>query len=258
MKSKSNGFIIYEGLSAIDGKTPIVMIAIGVKDDSKNSKTGAMIQTYIIRSDINPVSAAIQQKDRGICGGCIYRKRRFIGYDKKGIKTIYRKRRCYVNLGQGPLSVYRAYKRGIYPRMVDDPSLIYLLNGKNTRLGTYGDPLAIPTSVLSLVIDNSGEYTGYTHQWKTGKMIGLLMASVDSSSEKLEALSMGYKTFMVIDSHEEKDNSSITCPSSAEYIAKTGKKISCNKCLLCDGSTVSVAIRGHGVYWSDSKRSPLV
>jgi len=255
---KSNGFIIYEGPSMIDGKTPIVMIAIGVKEGSKNSKTGAMIQTYIIRSDINPVSAAMQQKDRGICGGCIYRKKSFIGYDKWGIKRLYRKRRCYVNLGHGPRQVYRAYKRGIYPRLVDDPSLIYLLNGKNTRLGTYGDPLAVPTNILSLIIDNSDEYTGYTHQWKTGKMIGMLMASVDSASEKLEAMAMGYRTFMVIDSHEDKDNSSIVCPSSKEYIEKTGKKISCNKCLICDGSTVSVSIKGHGAYWSDSKRSSLV
>ena len=254
---KSNGFVIYEGPSIIDGKTPIAMIAIGTKDASKNIKTGAMVQTYIIRSDINPVSAAIQQKDKGICGGCIYRKRQFIGYDKKGVKRLYRKRRCYVNLGQGPLAVYRAYRRGIYPRLVDDHSLIYALNGKNTRLGTYGDPLAIPPNILSLIIDNSSEYTGYTHQWKTGKMIGLLMASVDNASEKLEAIAMGYKTFMVKDSHDDKITS-VVCPSSKEYIATGKKKVTCNNCMLCDGSTANIEIKGHGVYWSDSKRSPLV
>jgi len=254
---KSNGFIIYEGLSAIDGKTPVVMIAIGVKEGSKNSKTGAMIQTYIMRSDINPVSAAMQQKDRGICGGCIYRKRSFIGYDKWGIKRLYRKRRCYVNLGQGPLSVYRAYKRGIYSRLVENPSLIYLLSGKNTRIGTYGDPLAIPTNYLSLIIDNSNEYTGYTHQWKTGKMVGLLMASVDNASERLEAIALGYKTFMVKDSHDDKIMGTI-CPSSKEYIATGKKKVTCNNCMLCDGSTANIEVKGHGAYWSDSKRSSLV
>jgi len=254
---KSNGFIIYEGPSVIDGKTPIAMIAIGTKRGSKNSKTGAMVQTYIIRSDINPYTAAQQYKDRGICGGCIYRRRSFIGYDRWGIKRLYRKRRCYVNLGRGPRQVYIAYKRGIYPRLVDDPSLIYLLKGRDTRIGSYGDPLAIPISYLQLIIDNSDGHTGYTHQWKTGKMIGLLMASVDNDTERREAIAMGWKTFMVKDSHDDKITSTI-CPSSKEYIATGKKKVTCNNCMLCDGGTANIEIKGHGAYWADSKRSSLV
>ena len=49
-----NGYIIYEGASLLDGK-PIVAIALTGK--STNTKTGAMIQTFIIRSDIDPLTA---------------------------------------------------------------------------------------------------------------------------------------------------------------------------------------------------------
>ena len=41
------GIILWEGKSELDGK-PIVLIAI---DHSSNSKTGDMVQTYILRSD---------------------------------------------------------------------------------------------------------------------------------------------------------------------------------------------------------------
>ena len=42
----ANGYILYEGQSMIDGQD-IVVIATGFDKDSKNSKTGDMIQTWI-------------------------------------------------------------------------------------------------------------------------------------------------------------------------------------------------------------------
>jgi len=51
---KPSGFILYRGPSLLDGK-PIVVVAI--TKESKNSKTGSMLQTYIIRSDMHPVAA---------------------------------------------------------------------------------------------------------------------------------------------------------------------------------------------------------
>ena len=52
----ANGYILWEGASLIDG-APIVVIATGFASRSTNRKTGGMVQTYILRRDIDPVSA---------------------------------------------------------------------------------------------------------------------------------------------------------------------------------------------------------
>jgi hypothetical protein len=62
-KFNRNGFIIYENPS-------IVIIATGFKQGSKNGKTGAMIQTWILRKDINPVKAVKTGLDFMVCGDC--------------------------------------------------------------------------------------------------------------------------------------------------------------------------------------------
>jgi hypothetical protein len=54
-RSKFTGVILYQGASALDG-APIVVIANRIAAASTNSKTGAMVQTFIIRSDIDPRS----------------------------------------------------------------------------------------------------------------------------------------------------------------------------------------------------------
>lgn len=54
--SKILGYIAYEGPSAIDG-APIVVIINKIDTDSKNDKTGAIVQSFIIRSHVNPVRA---------------------------------------------------------------------------------------------------------------------------------------------------------------------------------------------------------
>jgi len=48
-------FIIWEGPSELDGK-PIVLIATS-GGSIKNRKTGGMVQTYILRSDMPPNEA---------------------------------------------------------------------------------------------------------------------------------------------------------------------------------------------------------
>jgi hypothetical protein len=55
----------------IDG-SPIVVIVNKI-DGSDNAKTGAMVQTFIIRSDIAPVAALQSGADYAICGDCEHR-----------------------------------------------------------------------------------------------------------------------------------------------------------------------------------------
>ena len=97
-----NGVVVWEGISQLDRKTPVVLIAVGLESASDNTKTGGLIQTYIIRSDMHPFEAAKSRHDFGICGNCIHR------YDENGVRT------CYVNLIHGPSAVYEQYKAGRY------------------------------------------------------------------------------------------------------------------------------------------------
>ena len=106
--TKPNGYILFEGPSAIDGK-PIVVIATGFANKSANGKTGDMIQTWIIREDIKPNDAVKSGDDESICGQCIHRPALKAAIQAKGEKHI----RCYVKVWQAPLVVWKAYKRGI-------------------------------------------------------------------------------------------------------------------------------------------------
>jgi len=61
--------VIYRGPSLIDG-APIVVVALWSK---ANRKTGGMLQTYVIRDDMDPLKASKTGADRAICGDCPHR-----------------------------------------------------------------------------------------------------------------------------------------------------------------------------------------
>mgnify|MGYP003345148381 CR=1 FL=1 len=58
-KGKFTGVILYEGPSMIDG-APVVVIANRIETASGNSKTGAMVQTFIIRSKSEEHTSELQ------------------------------------------------------------------------------------------------------------------------------------------------------------------------------------------------------
>ena len=95
--------IIYNGPSLLDGK-PIVVIATY---SNRNTKTGKVVQTYILRSDINPLEASKTGEDFSICGDCTMRGEVTTDPARKQAKG----RRCYVNLGQGVLIVFKSHPR---------------------------------------------------------------------------------------------------------------------------------------------------
>ena len=68
-KPNPNGRVLYEGPSMLDG-VPIVVIATGFAESSANDKTGAMIQTWILRQDIPPHHAFKSGEGSSVCGGC--------------------------------------------------------------------------------------------------------------------------------------------------------------------------------------------
>jgi len=224
---QSNGRVIYEGPSQLDGN-PIVVIAIGFKTGSSNRKTGKMIQTYIMRADSLPTEAVQSGDDFSICGNCIHRGKtvRSASGETRNVG-----RTCYVNLGQGPLAVMRSYLLGKYPAW-DGTGV----NGQFVRIGTYGDPAAVPTYVWDELLRDASGHTGYTHQWQDPRFASLrtfCMASVDSPEEAASAHAKGWRTFRVgMPNHApQTPKVEALCPASAE----AGRKLDCARCLACSG-----------------------
>lgn len=213
---KPSGYIFYRGPSLIDG-APIVGVAITKK--SSNSKTGNMVQTYILLDNgQSPVENAKALLDVSICGDCKHRR---------GTGGA-----CYVNLGQGPRAVADGVLRGIYPHSLDQAS--QACTGRIVRLGAYGDPAAIPAEYWQALLANAAGNTGYSHQWHRGINPGVMqwcMASADSENEALQAQAMGYRTFRVKTKAQVNFKNEFTCPASEEG----GKRKLCFECKACDG-----------------------
>jgi hypothetical protein len=242
---KVKSSVIYSGPSMIDGK-PIVCIAI-VK--SSNIKTGDLIQTYIIRSDISPLDASRNGSDESVCGTCVHRG---LAHDGTNGKRTANGRTCYVNLGQGPTIVYKAFQRGVYP-VASTEEVKRLAVGRMVRLGTYGDSVAVPSRVWNDLLSGAQGHTGYTHQHDAEPDYHYLMASADTASEALKFHTDKVRTFRVIPVSDWSANGKASllqnealCPASKE----AGYKSTCDKCKLCAGSSLkaakSIAIVAHG------------
>lgn len=242
MAKVPNGYILYQGPSAIDGK-PIVVIATGFATQSANGKTGDMIQTWIIRDNIAPHLAVKSGDDESICGQCIHRPARKAELEAKGEKHI----RCYVKVWNAPLSVYNAFHRGIYPVASHD-DIAKLCEGRMVRFGSYGDPYAAPIALWRAMASKALGWTGYTHQWRTAgtAWAKLVMASADSLTDMLDAHAKGYRTFRVTAKpFENVKGVEAICPASKEKGARTD----CATCRACMGTSgkakVSIQIARH-------------
>ena len=216
----SNGYVLHED-------THRVIIATGFETPSDNRKTGNMVQVWILVKACDPVEAIKQGLDRLICGSCVHR-----GDGHGGGRS------CYVNVGQAPLGIYRAWRAGNYPpfRHWD------LFTGRKVRFGAYGDPTHLPLSLALAIAGVSSGWTGYTHQWRKPSLQAwksLLMASVDSVAELVIARSLGWSTFRV---GSEAQPSEQLCASDRDGTP-------CAVCLLCAGALgglESVHIPPHG------------
>jgi len=241
--SKPNGYVIYKGPSELDG-APIIVIATGFGRNSRNIKTGGLIQTWIIREDVIPSTAVHTGADSSVCGHCPHRGLLVRHPDGS---TVNKLRNCYVLSFQAPSRIWEAYRRGVYEDVAGDHGRIEnLFRGKIARLGAYGDPAAVPEIVWATVTFNAAKWAGYTHQWSTlphGSLLRTLcMASVDSVAQAGLAQSMGWRTFRVGEGTAKKE---VGCPASEEM----GKRVQCADCTLCQGSfrqAKNIVIRPHG------------
>ena len=250
-----NGFVLYRGPSTIDGK-PIICIATGLQTGGSNSKTGHMVQVYILRSDQNPMLAVQTGDDYAICGTCLHR-----GNIVTDLKTGEKKnvgRSCYVTLMHGPRVVWDAYQRGLYPD-VPLAKARKLLARRTVRLGAYGDPGAVPFHVWEQALDQVTELSGYTHLWRQLPMMSAFcMASCDSEADRTEAKVLGFRTFRVRGKDDPKLTGEGHCPASKEM----GKATQCALCLLCGGKRSAaksdITIIAHGTGAKHYERSKEV
>lgn len=234
---KFTGVILYEGSSFIDGG-PIVVIANRIAHASGNEKTGAMVQTFILRRDMRPLQALATGADQSICGTCIHRP--------------VNGGTCYVNVGRSVESVYGAYTRGRYARPgidYDTEILPDLFADSRFRLGTYGDPAAAPFGIWEHATSKAAALTGYTHQWNHPvfeRFKALCMASVDSEREQAVAKAQGWRTFRVRHLSAPVLPREVICPASKE----AGHKTTCEECKACGGlsakAKADIVIAAHG------------
>lgn len=233
------GYIAYEGPSEIDGR-PIVVI-VNKLTGSDNVKTGAdLVQTFIIRSDVNPVDALKTGEDVSICGQCAHRP---------ALASETGEAPCYVNVGRSVRSVFEAYKRGRYVK-ASPGTLRRILAGRKIRLGTYGDPAAAPVAMWQEITADAAGIVGYSHQWQSigfdhAAWAPLVMASADNIDEAAQANLYGMRVFRV-SVGIDRQAGEVTCPASAEG----GKKATCDACMLCGGTSKTardVVIADHAV-----------
>lgn len=211
--------VVYEGPSMINGE-PIVAIITGLESPSKNRKTGPMIQLWILDANEEPHVAVRSGRDESVCGDCPARGKW-----------------CYVATFQGPLSIYKTWKRGGYGNY--SPAT---LAGKVLRFGAYGDPAAIPIETireLGRVVDR---FTGYTHAWRycDPSLKYFCMASCDSVDDQKEASANGWRTFRVSSDIRDRQQGESICPASDE----NRTKLTCYDCGACDGRARR-SVKGH-------------
>lgn len=212
--------ILYEGPSLIDGG-PIFAALTGIERPSSNSKTGPMLQTWILRQDVRPTEAIKLGLDRSICGDCPHRRGS-----------------CYVNVGQSPTAVYDVYIAGNGKK----ESLKKLGRNQRIRLGAYGDPAAIPIDVWDDLLKYADSWTGYTHQpLLSPELKKYCQASADTDTEATLYQNLGWKTYRVKNPTEAISKNEIICPSN--------KGVQCITCMKCNGNTQNITIDVHGASW---------
>lgn len=252
-----NGVVFYDGPSRIDG-TPIIAVATW---GTANPKTGNLVQTWILRKDMDPISAINTGADHGICGDCPLRglirpaeERTKKSTRMADTETVNKGRGCYVAVQNAPLAIYRSFHKGLYPELGTVTEVCRRsMMGRGLRYGSYGDPVAVPLSAW----DKLAKYCtgraepGYTHQWRNPRFKAWrtrIMASTHSVSENELAIRKGWRCFRTVKSVADLSPLEIVCPASEEG----GFKATCETCGACNGRRnmedvrKSIAIVIHG------------
>jgi len=227
-------YVFYDGPSTIDNK-PILGIITGLTTPSSNSKTGTVLQTWIISKDHDPIAAVNNNQDYSVCGNCPLRK------------NI-----CYVNLM--PLQgIWSAYYKGKTKPITEDAYRYIKFARIPLRLGSYGNPDAIPFEAWERLLAAAPKHMGYTHQWRTTNPIwkNYLMASVETGADKQIANASGWATYRIISHPDYLESDERFCPNLENEF------ITCSRCGLCNGNRGNIATTVSGLQWKQQNFTRL-
>lgn len=200
-------------------------IVVNFQFDTNNSKTGNLVQNYIIPQTWLGTTAKISTlSDTDVCFDC--------DHSKAKNKT------CYVRKGfseMGLASKVRSLRKiglenipELSPELEAD--LLEAIDGRGVRFGSYGEPILLGEELVSKISNRAKFWTGYTHQWhKNNWAKNYFMASVETELVARASQKLGFRTFFV-GSTDSTDF--VTCPASKE----AGNKTTCDNCKLCMGT----------------------
>jgi hypothetical protein len=238
-----NGAILWEGPGP-DG-APLAAVATGLVVPSSNPKTGPMVQTWLMRSDMHPVEAMTTGADVATCNGCELRP--FL-VRMLPLKPGKKPPQCYVNMGMALNQVWKKLISNHYPR-VEREDIPLLFAGKSVRIGSFGNFSNAPEWLVPTILQQVSRWTMYEHNWQDALIPMHLalysMASVSSPDNKVRANALGWRTFRVKRPEEPVMRDEIVCPASDE----AGKRTTCDRCRLCRGNSIkakNVVIDDHG------------
>jgi hypothetical protein len=199
------------------------LVFTGILNVSTNTKTGAMIQTFILdKARLTSEPRVFGAK----CEACPLVDVCYVSREKLSVRSAVKR------LIEGETTTYA---------FAELDEVLPLLNGRAVRFGSYGDPSAIPLSDVERIASASQEWTGYTHFWRTipSAYSAYFMASVESVEGELEAWSAGYRPFRVILEGAEPvvTEEMIECPHYT-------RGVQCVTCGLCKGN----ASKAKGIY----------
>ena len=134
--------------------------------------------------------------------------------------------------------------RGVYPMANNRADRTDLGFGRVVRIGTYGDPAAVPSWVWDQLLTGCESHLAYSHQ--SGFRPDIAMQSADTEAQAVAHWNNGARTFRVItDIGDLVKGKEILCPASKE----AGRRVQCNACKLCGGTSIkaskSIAIVQH-------------
>lgn len=181
-----------------------------------------MVQLMFLTAEGLPSERGWRGDDASICGDCKFR-----------LVRGERRRTCYVDL-RFVDPVWKAWREGRCA-----PLDWNIIASHPVRLGSYGDPASMPTALLVDIVSRCKRgFTGYTHMWRDRpELRSVLMASVDTPAEAMEARMLGWRTFRTKYRTEGLAGGEIICPATtAKGPRDPAPKTTCADCLLCDGS----------------------
>jgi hypothetical protein len=220
-----NSYLLHRG--TVNGQK-FAVIASGFDRASDNRKTGDMIQIWFILEDMNPVAVVKSGLDAAtICQGCPFAA-------GNG---------CYVNVGQAPLAIWKAFKKGLPTMHPKDYPKFF--SGRKARFGAYGNPTLLPISKVKAIAKATDGWTGYFHNWRTmapaerNAYNAYFMASTETQDSFRLAQSLQLRVFHV----------SPIQPANTVECLSDSRGLTCAQCQLCQGwnkPAKSVWINPHG------------